>query len=64
MATFQIRIDNQNYEGSPSREEAEYLFKTVEKTCLKSYDGKEKSLVKIEAGKEEIIKKSTIKIVL
>lgn len=61
MVTYQIRINDGLYEGSPNLQQAEYLYNTVDTTCLKSYHGETKSLVKVIDGKEEILKKGIIK---
>ena len=61
MTTYQIRINDGLYEGSPELRKAEYLYKTVDNTCLKAYHGETKSLVKVTDGKEEILRKGIIK---
>lgn len=61
MVTYQIRINDGLYESSPELEQAEFLYNTVDKTCLKSYQGETKTLVKVLDGKEEILKKGIIK---
>lgn len=52
---YQIRIENNNYEGSTNAEEANKLFSTVDQTCLSYYKGKTKSLVMFLNGNEKIL---------
>jgi len=61
METYQIRINNQLYESNAERIQAEYLYKSVDNTCLSIYYGKIKTLVKMSDGCEEILRKDTIK---
>jgi len=59
--TYQIRIDNQLYEGSSKEEEAVKLYNSVDRTCLRQYLGHEKTLVLVDGDKEEELRKGKIK---
>lgn len=59
--TYQIRIDDQLYESSSKEKEAVKLYNSVDRTCLKHYHGHEKTLVRVEGNKEELLKTGTIK---
>lgn len=61
MTRYQIRIDGELYESSAKEEEAIRLYRTVDRTCMRQYNGRTKTLVKMEDDKEEVLKSEIIK---
>lgn len=45
--TYSILVDGQSYEGSADKETAMYLYRTVDETIGKEYDGHTKSLIQM-----------------
>lgn len=45
MARFNIFVDGNLYEGSDNEGTARYLYRTVDETCLRQWNGHKKALV-------------------